>query len=210
MKTIVYISRHSEPFRNLLGEYNADELEQLRNEKNILSVNGEEKAKIMSEKEELNNIDVLYSSHYVRAMSTAKYIAENNNIKLNVEERLGERKIGFSDRTLIPEGFFEKQAKDWNYKHENGECLNEVSLRMKEVFDEIVKNNIGKKITIISHGTALICLLKNYCDVKLNEETKLFEIYFNNKLILNGHFGAPELFKFTFEDSSLINIENID
>ena len=80
--TTVYISRHSEPFRKLIGEYNANEVEQLRNEKNPLSVNGEQYAKELSEREELQKIDVLYSSHYVRAMSTAKYIAERNNIKL--------------------------------------------------------------------------------------------------------------------------------
>lgn len=43
----------------------------------------------MSQRLELKNIDVLYSSHYVRAMSTAKYISESNNIMLNVDERLG-------------------------------------------------------------------------------------------------------------------------
>lgn len=209
MKTIVYVSRHSEPLRNLLGDYNANEFEQIRNEKNILSVNGEEKAKLMSEKEELNNIDVLYSSHYVRAMSTAKYIAEKNNINLNVDERLGERKFGISSMSLLPKDFFEKQIYDWDYKLENGESLNEVSLRMEAVFDEIINKNKEKNIAIISHGTALTCLLKNYCDIKFNEETKLVEIYFNNKLILNGHWGAPELFKLTFEDNNLIDIINI-
>ena len=76
MKTIVYISRHSEPFRDLKGDYKSDEKEQIRNEKNILSVEGERKAKILRKIAFLQNIDVLYSSHYVRAMSTAKYISE--------------------------------------------------------------------------------------------------------------------------------------
>ena len=31
--TTVYLLRHSQPFRKLLGEYNAKELEQVRNEK---------------------------------------------------------------------------------------------------------------------------------------------------------------------------------
>ena len=40
--TTIYISRHSQPFRKLLGNYNANELEQIRNEKNIMSVDEEE------------------------------------------------------------------------------------------------------------------------------------------------------------------------
>ena len=91
--TTVYVSRHSEPFRDLLGEYNSEDKEQVRNEKNILSVNGEKKAEQLSNYSELLSIDVLYSSHYVRAMSTAKYIALKNDILLNVDERLGEKKI---------------------------------------------------------------------------------------------------------------------
>lgn len=83
--------RHSQPFRKLLGNYNANELEQIRNEKNMLSVDGERLAEEMSRRDELQNIDVLYSSHYVRAMCTAKYISDRNNILLNVDERFGER-----------------------------------------------------------------------------------------------------------------------
>ena len=57
--TIVYIARHSQPFRKLLGDYNVTEVEQIRNDKNPLSVTGENKARLMSELEELKHIDVL-------------------------------------------------------------------------------------------------------------------------------------------------------
>lgn len=40
----IYLIRHSQPFRQLLGEYNANEIEQIRNEKNPLSVDGEKYA----------------------------------------------------------------------------------------------------------------------------------------------------------------------
>ena len=152
--TTIYILRHSQPFRKLLGEYKANELEQLRNEKNPLSVQGEMLAKEMSEREELQNIDVIYSSHYVRAMCTAKYIAENNNIKLNVDERLGERKFGVDDMTKLPNDFFERQWFDWNYNINNGECLNDVTRRMNEVLLDIINANKYKNIAVVSHGTA--------------------------------------------------------
>ena len=86
--TMVYISRHSQPFRKLLGEYKVNEIEQIRNEKNPLSVDGEKYADQMSNYPELLKVESLYSSHYVRAMATAKYIAEKNGIELNVDERL--------------------------------------------------------------------------------------------------------------------------
>ena len=50
---IIYLIRHSQPFRQLLGEYNANEIEQIRNEKNPLSVDGEKYAEQMSNYSEL-------------------------------------------------------------------------------------------------------------------------------------------------------------
>lgn len=208
--TIVYILRHSQPFRKLLGKYQVNEIEQIKNEKNPLSVDGEKYAEEMSNYSELLNVDILYSSHYVRAMATAKYIAEKNNIPLNVDERFGERKFGVDDMKELPSNFFEEQFRNWDYKLPNGESTNDVSKRMNEALSEILDNNKGKVIAIISHGTAISTMLKKWCDIKLNEETKLIEIYFNTKLVFDGNWKCPELFKLEFDDNnSLINIENI-
>ncbi len=208
--TIVYISRHSQPFRKFLGEYKVNEIEQIRNEKNLLSVDGEKYAEQMSNLPELLKVEILYSSHYVRAMSTAKYIAEKNNIILNVDERLGERRFGVNNISELPSTFFEDQFRNWDYKLTNGESVNEVSKRMNEALSEILDVNRNKKIAIISHGTAISAMLKKWCNIKLNEETKLVEIYFNNKLVFDGNWKCPELFKLEFDDNNnLISIKNI-
>lgn len=89
--TQLYLIRHS---KQLKIENKLDENDQINNEKIILSIEGEEKAKQMSEIIELQNIDVLWSSNYVRAISTAKYIAKNNDIAINIDVNLGERKLG--------------------------------------------------------------------------------------------------------------------
>lgn len=91
-KTIIYLIRHSEQLR-INGSYKSSESEQLKNEKIILSIDGEKKAERLSEREEFKNIDALYSSNYTRAIATAKYIADRNNIEINIDERLGERKL---------------------------------------------------------------------------------------------------------------------
>lgn len=208
--TTIYLLRHSQPFRKLLGEYNVNEIEQLRNEKNPLSVDGERLAYEMSERKELQNIDVIYSSHYVRTMCTAKYIAENNNIKLNVDERLGERKFGVTNMSELPLSFFENQFRNWDYKLENGESANEVSKRMNEALLDILNKNKGSNIVVVSHGTAISTMVKTWCEVVLNENTKLIEFYFNGKLVFDGNWNCPELFKLEFDDNNdLKNISNI-
>lgn len=208
--TTIYLLRHSQPFRNLLGEYNVNEVEQIRNEKNMLSVDGEKLAEQMSKREELQNIDIIYSSHYVRAMCTAKYIANNNNILLNVDERLGERRFGVNNMTELPKDFFENQFRDWNYKLDNGESAKEVSERMNNAIADILNKHSNKKIAIVSHGTAISTMLSKWCDVILNEDTKLIEIYFNNEMVFDGNWKTPELFKLVFdEEKHLVEITNI-
>ena len=46
-----------------------------------------EKSEI-SELSDLNDIDILWSSNYLRAISTAKYIADKNNIEINIDKEI--------------------------------------------------------------------------------------------------------------------------
>ena len=143
-------------------------------------------------------------------MCTAKYIAENNNIKLNVDERLGERKFGVNNMSELPLSFFENQFRNWDYKLENGESANEVSKRMNEALLDILNKNKGSNIVVVSHGTAISTMVKTWCEVVLNENTKLIEFYFNGKLVFDGNWNCPELFKLEFDDNNnLKNISNI-
>lgn len=68
------------------GIRNNDETSQMINEKEILSIKGEEVAKKLSENKEIKNIDVIWSSSYTRAKQIAKYIASKNNLQINKEQ----------------------------------------------------------------------------------------------------------------------------
>ena len=82
--TIVYLIRHAETVEEN-GIRNTDENSQIINEKEILSVYGEEQSKKLSENKELKNIDVIWTSSYTRAKATAKYIVNNNKLCINID-----------------------------------------------------------------------------------------------------------------------------
>lgn len=88
--TYVYLIRHSEQLR-ITNE--TEENSQIANEKIVLSVDGEKKAQDISKLDELKNINELWSSSYARAIGTAKYIAKENNIGINVDKNFNERKL---------------------------------------------------------------------------------------------------------------------
>lgn len=208
MKTIIYLCRHSDP----IDMYdNKNETMQLRNEKISLSVLGEEKARKLSLLPELNNIDNVIASNYVRAIATAKYIAFNNKKNIEVIPEFGERKFGnINSWSDLPKGFSDKQIKDWDYKFEGGESFNEVCERMYFALQSVLKKYNGKKIFIVSHGTAISVLFSKIADVFFpDEENYNRGIYFNGKLIFDGKYDAPELFKLEYEDEKLVDVKNI-
>lgn len=208
MKTIIYLCRHSEPIEMY---DNKNETMQLRNEKISLSVLGEEKARKLSLLPELNNIDNVIASNYVRAIATAKYIAFNSKKNIEVIPEFGERKFGnINSWSDLPKGFSDKQIKDWDYKFEGGESFNEVCERMYFALQSVLKKYKGKKIFIVSHGTAISVLFSKIADVFFpDEENYNRGIYFNGKLIFDGKYDAPELFKLEYEDEKLVDVKNI-
>lgn len=204
--TTIYLIRHSRG--NFDKKYiNTNESFQIENEKYILSVEGERKAKKIAKMEELRNINMVVSSNYVRAMATAKYIAHFNQIPLYIDEDFNERKFGVDDIRKIPQDFFKRQIDDANYKLENGESRLEVYNRMIKGLIKVMKKNKNSKAVIVSHASSIAFLLTKWCNVEFVDSK--YVIKFNNEVILNG-FESPEILKLEFNDKNkLISISCI-
>lgn len=204
--TIIYLIRHAETIDEN-GIRNTNEDSQMINEKEILSVHGEKQSKRLSESTELNNIDAIWSSSYTRAKATAKYIANVNNLSINLDSNLNERKLG----NLKELGEFMKdkntrdpsqeQLLDREFKTSDGESAEDARQRMTKFFDRILKEYEGKKIAVVSHGGSIKFFLLNWCEV--NENVKL--VY--NNMVLN--ITSPCLLKMTFRKNKLIHLEQI-
>ena len=206
--TTIYLLRHSESFKSLQGEMKLKDSVQIINEKNPLSVDGEKLAEKVAGIDEFKNLDAVYSSDYVRAMATAKYFAVNNNLKVNVDYRLGERVQGITSWDQLPSNFERKQFEDETFKVGFGENQIEVRKRMEEVFFEILNANKDKRVAIVSHATAISFLLKRWCNIELVDDKLRYS--YKDKVLLHGHFDFCETFKLEFDDNNeLINIENI-
>lgn len=203
----VYLIRHSKPLK-VNNDKNMDSL-QIQNEKQPLSIEGENIAREKLNIKELKDIDKLYSSSYVRAISTAKYIAENNNIEINVINDFGERKFGINSWDELPDNFGEKQFLDENYKTEFGESQKEVRERTFNALMNVLKND-DKKIAIVFHSTAMLFLIMTWCKVIPSKEDFSYKFLFNDEEVFNDKIDYCKIFKLTFDDKNkLINIENI-
>lgn len=209
METVVYLIRHSEitSKSNIKNISNSDSM-QLKNEKVFLSISGEKKAAEMSKCEELKDINAVYSSSYVRALETAKYIAFENNTIINVDERLNERKIG-NINDMESKEFHRLQIKDFDYKLEDGESLNQTKKRMVDAMKNILMFETGNKVAIISHSTALTCLLSAWCEIGHNYDDEIILSY-GDETIVDGHWTAPMVFKVVFDGMNVVSINYLN
>jgi len=206
MDTVIYLIRHAETIDEI-GIRNTSENIQEINEKEILSVEGEEDSKRLSKNRELQNLDVLWCSSYVRAKQTAKYIAFENNIEYNLDNRLCERKLGNIDD--LAKFMQDKDSKDPSreqlafpeFKTRDGESAIDTNKRMKDFISEILEKYKEKRIAIVSHGGAIKFFLLTYCNVNdnLNLEYKGKEL----------EITSPCLLKVTFKENKLVNLEQI-
>lgn len=133
------------------------------------------------------------------------------NLKVNIDDRLDERRVGIPNDDLVKD-WFERQYLDENYKTINGESQKMVRDRMMKVLDEILSNDRGKKVAVFTQGYAITFLLLNWCkleEIRKDNGSHILKYSFNNKIIFDKKINSPEVFKLTFDEEKLINIENI-
>ena len=204
--TTVYLVRHSEPFKIHKGIEKTDENLLFSNIKTPLSVNGEKLAEKVSMNKEFSDLNVVWSSDYVRTMSTAKYFAERNNLKVNVSNQFGERKHGINSWDELPPNFELHQFQDENYKIGNGESQKITKNRILSELNVLLNEYKNKKILIVGHATATAYLLKEWCEVNYTGPYK-----FKEKEFFDGNWRYCETFKLIFnETNELISIENLN
>ena len=206
--TTVYLIRHSKKIDNkLLDNSRNNEYYQTRREKIILSIEGEKKAEKLSKLKEFEDTDIIFSSNYARSLQTAKYLAERKNLVIHIDDRFNERKLGILQED---EKIHIKQYYDENIKNSEGGSRKEVTKRMLEAFLEVVNNNRGKKIAIFTHDSSMTFLLMRWCKLEYIKEDKHKCLSFNNKIIIDRKYDAPEIFKLLVDDkNNVVDVKNI-
>lgn len=201
MKTI-YLVKHSGPFVEIK---NYEDYENILwedyNRNMILSVEGEKRAEKLCEIEELNNVERIFASDSVRAIASAKYLAEKNNLKIELDERINERIFGIERLSELPKDFNKLSFDDKNYKMKDGESFNDVDKRFIDFINDLLNQNNNCYILFI-HGLILLSYLEIVCDFKFDGEN--FNIKFKDKEILNGNPKSPSVYKITYDDNNFV------
>jgi probable phosphoglycerate mutase len=190
MKTILYAVRHGET------EWNSLERQQGHLD-SPLTATGTKQAELLAEGLAKKNIDIIYSSDLGRAMQTAEIIAKRFSLDIYTDACLRERRLGilegltrkeFEERH--PEAFAQFQRNDPEYVLPGGESLKQVFDRCIACAEEIVENNAGKNILIVSHGGVLKSFFHKAIQLPLTEPRRfsLFNASINSFFLSNGQW----------------------
>lgn len=207
MKTI-YLIKHSGPFVDIKNyEDYENVLWEDYNRNMILSAEGEKRAEGLCNIAELNNIDRIFTSNSVRAIATAKYLAEKNNIKIELDKRIDERIFGVKTLNDLPKDYNKLSFDNKDFKMESGESFNEVDNRFINFIDDLLDQDSNKNVLVI-HGLILLSYLETICDFSFDGNT--FDIKYKNKVIINGNPKSPSVYKITYdENKEVIDVDII-
>lgn len=208
MKTI-YLIRHSSPFVSIdnYKDYENKILWDEYNRNMILSVVGEKMSEKLCSIEELQQIEEIYCSNSARAIATAKYLAEANNLLIKFDDRINEREFGVNYISELPHDFTKTSFEDKNYKLQNGESLNELDSRFCAFLENLLSNN-KNNIAVVIHGIILLSYLQTLTNFKY--DGKIFKISFNGKVVVDGNLKSPGVYKIEFDDDKkVVDISDI-
>jgi len=201
--TTVFLISNNYLFKNKFI-YRKDITEEQQRETCPLSFKGEKKASELLKNQELLNVKTIYSSNYHSAMSSAKYLSEECNLPIYIDERLKERKIGILGNTKERQ-FKENQEHDFDYKLHNGESINMVKERMKTCLKDALFHNEDETIAIFTHDIAIASLLTLWCETGFNLENQLILNYKDN-VIIDGAYHPFRIFCLEFDEDKLKNM----
>ena len=105
-------------------------------------------------------VDKVISSPYVRALQSIQPFAEENNLEVEIDERLSERILSsvslYDWREKLEATFY-----DLDLKYEGGESSKEAMNRINEVVKRIITNDCNNTI-LVAHGGIISLLLHSY------------------------------------------------
>jgi len=121
-----------------------------------LSEEGKKQAEKTANLPIMNEVDVIYVSEEKKTALTVEPLSRKLGKKTIPVSFFNEVKRG--DKFLTKKEFEAekvKQLKDLDYRAFNGESGKEALARFKQGIDQILKENIGKTILVVTHGTIL-------------------------------------------------------
>jgi broad specificity phosphatase PhoE len=160
-----------------------------------LNKQGVKQAKELAKKFKRLAITCIHSSPVQRARQTAEIIAKPHNLRVKYEKDFRERGFGVIEgytwedfRKRYPHLPQQEVGIDW--RAPKGESLRQTMRRVLTAFKKVTrKHPLGDRVLIVSHGSALRCLIhqlhggkpEDFWDSKSLDNAEIVEVHWDGK-----------------------------
>ncbi|MGP4106285.1 histidine phosphatase family protein [Virgibacillus sp. L01] len=182
MNTNIYLVRHAH------STYTPDERKRPLSQKGCIA------AEKVTELLQSENIDVVVSSPYMRAIQTVEGIAEYIEQEVIIEEGLKERKLAGKPVNDFDDAIT-KVWQDYNFAWTGGESNYHAQQRGLKAIKHLLEQYKGGKIAVGTHGN-IMAIIMNYFDNK-------YDFYFWKEL------SMPDIYKLTFDEKALVEVKRV-
>lgn len=200
--TTIYLINNTLTMNKL--DYSEETLEQ-RRKMRILSIEGEKESEKLVNLDYLKRVNVIYSSPYVMAVGTAKYLAHKLELETLITRELGERVLGaIGDKKIRM--INEMQENDFSYKLSGGESLNDVKRRMTCFINKIKRLEKDKTIAMFTHNVAITSYLSEHCTKGFNLDNRLI-LNYGEEAIIDGAWDGINIIEIIFDGDNVVSIK---
>lgn len=126
-------------------------------------------------------VNKIYTSPDLKTVQTCKIIAQEYGVKFDVIEGLYSRKMGDWDgltfkqlENLETEPLKEYHQNRANFWGEGGETTTQLATRSRNIISDLITQNIGKRIIIVTHGDIIQTEIAHALGISLE---KIGQIY---------------------------------
>lgn len=176
-KTRLFLTRHGQTVTNTEGRF-------CGHSETELTEKGVAQARALGVRLAKEKIDAIYTSDFSRAVRTAGLIASPRPLTPRADPDL--RELHYGEWELEKGGdvarrwrkqYLLMRREDPLWRPPGGENVADVRGRTRAAFDRIVAAHEGKKVLVVSHGTALNCLVSTLLEIP---ESHVFRIDITN------------------------------
>ena len=169
--TRLYLVRHGQSAGNAAGRFGG-------HSPTPLSELGKQQAELAAQSLAKEKISAIYSSDLLRAMETARPLANLLNLKINATPVFRERHVGVLEgltfdeaRERFPDDYYALVNREVAHVITKGESYSQLLDRATNFLYELLRKNSGKRIAVFSH-TGTICFLTLYLLGAIHRRTK--------------------------------------
>jgi len=141
--TTIYLINNNYTMNNL--NFPSHESLDSKREKRILSIEGEKESAKLKNIPYLEHVQAIYTSNYVMSIGTAKYLAKDLELDINIDSDLGERVLGnLGDKKIRM--VTEMQENDFDYNLFSFHYLDQIDMDKKFMYFNINEKEKLEKI----------------------------------------------------------------